>query len=918
MRRTIGILIGVLVVLLVMFGSTAVRLFTDWLWFSDLGPAYATIFTKIMWSKIALAVIFGLLFFVIVYTNLRIARHLAPPAGRVRFDVGEEARERIEEFLRKGLGILLLVGSLVIALFVGLSAAGHWDDWLKFANATSFGRNDPIFGQDIAFYVFKLPFWSFLHGWFFGAILVAAIATGILHYLDEGMDFFANTPRFAPGVKAQLAILLAILFFLKALGYRLAMYNLVLSPGSLFTGAGYTDIHARLPALWILLFVAVIGGVLVLLNIYRRGIVLAAAAFVGLIGLSIVVGGIYPAAIESIRVKPNEQEAQRPYIKYAIENTRHAFNVDTIAAREFHYVPNLTPQEIAANPAAIQNVRLWDYDPLKNAYNQIQVFQQYYDFNDVDIDRYTINGTYRQVMLSARELAGPPQNADTWVNRYMRYTHGYGYAMSPVNEVTREGMPVFSVSGIPVTAIDELKLDVPQIYFGEVTKDYVLVNTRRPEFDYPVGATEVTTTYKGESGPVIGSFFRRLVFALRFGAANILLSNDIKPDSRILFRRDIAERAAAIFPFLSFDRDPYLVTANGRLYWFHDAYTKTNRYPYSEEYENTGIRYIRNSVKLVTDVYTGKVTAYMSDETDPIIRTYAKAFPGVFRASKEMPAEFRAHVRYPEDLFRIQAAVFARYHMTDPSIFYSGTDLWQIPSMGAGVQSGQQGTMEPYYIITRLPNSQVDEFILIMPMVRPGRNNMVAWMAAKCDPADYGRLITYEFPRGETVFGPAQIRARAEQDTTISAQLSLWRGHGSDVLHGAMLAIPIENSILYVEPLYLQSTTTQIPEFKRVIVALGDRLVMAESFQQALSELMGGASITTPTATAAPSAGRPAAQPARPGVPSAAPSDVQQLIRQANDQFNRAQEAQRKGDWAGYGREVDALKKTLGELQKRQ
>lgn len=909
MKRNIWILAGALVLFLLFFGSTIVKLYTDWLWFNDLGPAYGTIFSKIIWTRLALVAAFAVLFFVIVYTNLRIARRLAPPPNRTRIGWDEEFRERVEAFIRRGLGVLILVASAVVAFLVGLQAAGHWDDVLKFINATPFGRPDPVFGIDIGFYVFKLPFWEFLYNWFFLALLVTTIATAAIHYLDEGMDFFANTPRFAPGVKAQMAILVAALFFLRAVGYRLAMYDLVLRPGDLFYGAGYTDLHARLPALWILLVASVVCGLLVLVNTYRRGIWLATAAFAGLVGLSIVVGAIYPAAVESIRVKPNELEAQRSYITTAISYTREAFGVDKIDARPFQYVPDLTPEQIAANPAAVQNIRLWNYDPLKKAYNQLQVFQQYYDFNDVDIDRYTISGMYRQVMLSARELAGPPKNADTWVNRFVRYTHGYGYAMSPVNAVSPEGMPVYFASGIPVSTVKGLELTTPQIYFGELTDNYVLVHTRKPEFDYPTGASEVSTTYSAESGPLVGSFMRRLAFASLFGDANIVLSDAVTPESRILYRRNIKTRVQSMFPFLSFDADPYLVTLNGRLYWFHDAYTTTNMYPYSQELPDSDIRYIRNSVKLVTDAYTGKVTAYMFDDKDPIIRTYAKIFPRVFRPASEMPAAFKAHVRFPEDLFRIQTTIYSRYHMTDPSVFYSGADLWQIPTLGSSSDNGQAGSMEPYYIITRLPNSTLDEFILILPLVRPGRDNMVAWMAAKCDPEDYGKLIAYEFPRGQTVFGPKQIMARADQDTTISSQLTLWNQSGSQVLRGDMLAIPIDDSVLYVEPLYLQSTSTQIPEFKRVIVSLGDRLVMEQTLQAALSSLMGG-EVPSPAPTPSVAGQKPAK-----GAP-AAPANVQQLVKQANDQFSRAQDAQRKGDWAGYGRELDALKKTLGELGK--
>jgi hypothetical protein len=926
MRRYFWMLAAILILIVVLFGGGAARLYTDWLWFSDLG--YSTIFSKIIWTRIGIAALFTVLFFCIVYFNLWYGRRLAPTPTRRYEGIEDELRERLSAFARRGLGILLFAGTLFVAIMVGLQAAAQWDVWLRFSHATAFGTSDPVFGRDIGFYVFRLPFWNFLYGWFFFAILAAAVATGILHYADEGIEFLANTPRFAPRVKSHLAVLLASLFFLKAVGYRLAMYGLVLSPGSIFYGAGYTDIHARLPALWILLVASVIGGIVVLLNIYRRGIYLAAGALAGLILVSLLAGGIYPAIIEQYIVKPNELEKQRPYIERAINYTRQGFRVDAIKSRPFEYVPDLTAQEIANNRAAVQNLRLWDYEPLRRAYNQLQVFQQYYMFQDVDIDRYVIDDSYRQVMLSARELPGPPQDADTWVNRYLRYTHGYGYAMSPVNAVNVEGMPVFFAKGIPPITWEGLRLKVPQVYFGELTNNYVLVNTRRKELDYPVGDTVSETAYDAKSGPMVGSFFRKLAFAIRLGEINILLSDDLRASSRVLFRRNIVDRVQTIFPFLKFDNDPYLVTAGGRLYWFHDAYTTTNQYPYCEPApfsfrgSDTDVRYIRNSVKLVTDAYTGKVQAFVRDpEDDPIIRTYSRIFPGVFKPLKEMPPEFLAHIRYPEDLFTIQAQVYSKYHMTNPSAFYSRSDLWQMASTPAEDGEGER-PMEPYYIITRLPNSSVDEFILIVPFVRPERHNMVAWMAAKCDPEDYGKLIAYEFPRGQTVFGPRQIMARANQDTQISQQLTLWGQLGSRVVRGKLLAIPIENSILYVEPLYLESTATQIPEFKRVIVALGDRLAMEQTLEEAVARVVGVAQLpAVAEASKIPGAAtRPPSQPAQPGPgrPAQPPTaDIRQLVKQAREQLARAQDLQRRGDWAGYGRELDALQKTLAELERR-
>lgn len=935
MSRLSWVLVGIAVFLL-FFGSTIIRLYTDFLWFGDLG--FSVVFSKLLWTRLGMTLIFAVLFFAIVYSNLWIAKRLAPPPTRRYSGVEDELRQRFNAIARRTLSLLLIGGTVVVALLAGLQAASQADEWLRFANATSFGVNDPIFNKDIGFYVFRLPFMSYLYGWFFFAIIVAAIAAALLHYANEGIDFLANSPRFSPAVKTHLAILVAILFFLKAFGYWIAKHNLVNSPGTLFYGAGYTDATARLLAYNVLIVAAILGGLVVLFNIFRRGIWFATGALAGLIGVSILVGGIYPSLVEQISVKPNQLAKQTPYILHAIKATRMAFDVDRIASRSFDYQDGLTAQEIANNQAAVRNLRLWNYDPLKRVYNQLQVFQQYYEFADVDIDRYTIDGNYRQVMLSARELAGLPEKSQTWVNRHLRYTHGYAYAMSPVNVVAGEGLPVYYVEGIPPTVSGGLELDVPQIYFGERTDNHVFVNTKQKEFDYPVGGEDRENTYDANSGPVVGSFFRKLAFAARLSDFNMVLSNDIQPTSRVLYRRNIVERAQALFPFLSLDNDPYLVTVNGRLYWFHDAYTTTDKYPYSEQIglafhnRNEQINYIRNSAKIVTDAYTGKVEAFVTHPDDPIIRTYQKIFPGILKPMDEMPEEYRAHIRYPENLFEAQAHVFSKYHVTDASTFYSGTDLWQLPSITTGGGDSASGRVQPYYVITRLPDFTKDEFFLIIPLRRANRENMVAWMAARCDAPNYGELIVYQFPSGKRVFGPSQIKGRIDQDTSISQQLTLWGQLGTSVVRGDLLAIPIENSVLYIEPLYLESTTTQIPEFKRVIVALGDRIAMEQTLEQALAKVVGVDKL--PTVAAASRHGEESATPASTDETPAAPSgpavttppavggspefaEVRQLAQRAREQYSRAQEYQRNGDWAGYGREIKALEETLNELERR-
>lgn len=937
MKRRVLITAGIIILLVLIFGGTVVRLYTDWLWFDSLGEAFAGIFTKILLTQLLLGLVFGGVFFAIVYFNLWLARKLAPPPTRRYGGIDEQLRERFGQYSRYAINILILVGTIFVAFIVGSQAASNWNDYLLFANAVPFGINDPILGVDIGFYVFRLPFWQYIYSFLFFTVFVAFIGAAIVHYISEGIDFFANTPRFAPGVKTHLTILLATLFFLRAIGYYLDRYELLTTPATIFFGAGYTDVHARLPILqWVMIPAAVIAGILVLLNINRRGIWLATASVIGMFAISIVAGAIYPESVEQFSVKPNQLVRQRPYIANAIKNTRQAFRLDAIESRSFNYTPTLTAQEISKNRAAIRNLRLWDYQPLQRAYNQLQVFQPYYEFADVDIDRYVIDGEYRQVMLAARELTGPPPNAQTWVNQFLRYTHGYGYAMSPVNIAAGEGLPAYFVSGIPVSASGGIEVDTPQIYFGELTNNFVLVNTNQDEFDYVIGNEDRVTKYRAESGPQIGSLFRQLMFAVRFGDINIILSDDLQPSSRILYNRNISDRARLVFPFLSFDNDPYLVTVDGRLYWFHDAYTTTNEYPYSEPVPfaaSSGqgeINYIRNSVKLVTDAYTGEIRAYVSDINDPIIKVYQRAFRGVFQPMDDMPENFRSHVRYPEDIFRIQANVYSRYHMTDPSTFYSGTDLWQLPQVSVEIDGRETGEqIEPYYVITRLPDSQQDEFILIVPLIRANREVMVAWMAAQCDSPNYGQLIVYEFPRGETVFGPRQIMARANQDTVISQQLTLWGQLGSSVVRGNLLAIPIENSVLYVEPLYLESNTTRIPEFKRIIVALGNRIVMEPTLEEALAQVVGVESLpaiesvtrtngevtTSPAGPEQPEQAQP--QAPTPIVPSAELQEIRALAQQAREQYRRAEEAQRRGDWAAYGREINNLERTLDELEQR-
>lgn len=938
MRKYTWPIIIAIVVLMLMFGGGIAGLYTDWLWFSDLG--YGVVFLKPLLTQIGLGAVMGLLFFVIIYGNLWYARRIAPPPSPMGLE--QQLIERLGTLARRGIGLVIFLGSIIVSIMVALAAATYWKEWLMYSNATPFHKVDPVFGKDIGFYVFSLPFIQYIYGWLFFTLVVATIASAAIHYADEAIEVLGNRLQFAPKVKAHLAILVAAMFFLKAAGYRLAMYGLLFSEGKQFDGAGYADVHARIPAYWILIVVAIIAGLLVLMNIYRRGIGFATAGLVGLIGFSIVVGAIYPALIEQFNVLPNEKDKQSPFISRAIEATQDAYGLSQVVAKPFAADNTLTPEQVKANMPTIENIRLWDKDHLQQAYNQVQTIQQYYHFADVDVDRYWLTDPatgrkqYRQVWLAARELdqSRLPEGAQTWVNLHLQYTHGYGLVMSPVNVTDKDGAPVFFIKDIPPVSSVGLKIDQPATYFGEMTGSYVFVKTSAREIDYPMGGGQnATTFYQGNGGVPVGGLFRKLLWAIRFQDVNVLLNENLKSESRVLLIRDIENRLTTALPFLKFDSDPYLVTVDGKLYWIRDGYTTTNLYPYSKHsvFQDDTINYVRNSVKVVVDAYTGKIDAYIiqKPDSDPIIETYAKMFPGILKPISRMPAALQEHIRYPEDLFSLQTALYARWHYSknDPNGFYNNADLWRIPPKArlTSGQSSQSGdTMEPYYVIMRLPGGESEEFILMTPYVRAGeRANMVAWVCAKCDQPDYGRLVLFQFSDQKNVYGPSQIVARANQVPTISQQLTLWNqpGSGSSVGSGNLLVIPIESSLLYVMPVYLSSETNQIPQIREVIVALGDNIAMKPTLEQALSDVIGaqvsagtslGAMPGTSGAPPGAAARKPAALGAKPIAPS---SDVTRLINQASDQYDKAVQAQRSGDWAEYGKQVKALKATLDQLK---
>ncbi len=719
-----------------------------------------------------------------------------------------------------------------------------------------------------------------------------------------------------------------MILLLIAWQYRLDSYKLLYSHRGAVFGAGYTDVNAQLPAYNILIVVTIIAALLLLANVFlRRTWRIMAGVLVVWFGISLVAGNFYPGLVQQFQVEPNEFTLEREYIDHNIDLTRAAYELDSVEVVNYRAVEEITSEALLAEPETILNIRLWDYRPLFLTYNQIQALRQYYIFNDIDVDRYLIDGKTQQVMLAARELypEGLSDEAQTWVNRRLVYTHGYGVAISPVAEVTRDGLPRFLLKDLPPVGV--LDITTPQIYFGERTNGYVIVRTEQAEFDYPAEAGNVFTRFEADTGIPIGGWLNRLVFALRFGDINFLLTDAIMPESKLLWRRLITERVEEVAPFLHFDDDPYIVLAeDGRLYWYQDAYTTSSLFPYSTPLESNNpllprwpLNYIRNSVKIVTDAYTGKTTFYVVDSDEPIIAAYSQIFPDLFVPMGEMPESLLRHIRYPNELFSIQAEIFRTYHMTDAGEFYNREDVWEWPQE---VFESSSVLMEPYYVLMELPGREGLDFIQILPFTPANRENMIAWLAAQSNPAKYGEKVVYQFGKDTLFYGPKQVEARIDQDPVISSQLSLWNQQGSQVIRGNLLVIPVGSGLLYVEPLYLQAANGRIPELKRVILATADRVVMAENLGLALAEIFGSEILneTAFTTLLSNDGVLPVTSDAaqitlgEAGGSSLELATLEQLITEANTRYTLAQEALRSGDWTAYGTQINALEQILQQM----
>jgi len=916
--------------------------YTDYLWFDSLG--HADVWRGVLGAKIALALIFTGAFFVLLWINLVIADRLAPPFRPTGPD--EEFIERYHEVVGGRTGLVRVITSVVLALIAGAGVSSEWNSWILFTHGGSWGIKDPQFDTDLGFYIFKLPFLSFLTGWLFAALLIVLIVTAIFHYLNGGIRVSSVGERVTPQVKAHLSVLLGLLALVKAAGYWLQRYELVLSKRGYVDGAGYTDIKAQLPAVNLLLLISIASFVLFIVNIWRRGWTLPILG-VGLWALvAVVAGAIYPQFVQRFQVTPNEPEREQPYIARNIAATRAAMGLsdDDIEILPFDLNTDKTTINLADNADSVRNIRIWDPSPevLGKTFPQLQRTRDYYRVNDVDIDRYDIDGQQTQVVLSVRDLNADNVPQKSWAGQHLAYTHGYGVIVAPANAKEPSGEPSFVGKDVPYdTDVPSLEIDEPAVYFGERLSSYVVVGSKVREIDYRGEEGTVFAEYDGEDGVKLDNVVKRAAFALRFGAPNLLISSQISKGSDILYIRDVRERAETLAPFLHFDADPYPVISDGRIQWVLDAYTTTNRYPYGES-ANTeqltrgsglhhGFNYVRNSVKAVIDAYDGTVDFYVMPVDDPIIEAYRDAFPKLFKDFEDMPDELQKHLRYPEDLFRVQTNMWGDYHIGDPSEFYSGDDRWDVArdpgTAGAeaatettdasgNTVSSRSARIEPYYLLTRLPGAEVPEFILLRPFVptaaRDDNQRLTAFMVGKSDGEDYGKLQVFVMPGSPVANGPALVQGEIQSDPEVSREESLLSGAGSNVSYGSLTAIPIDNGLVYVRPFYVTSTQTEVPALQKVIVYFGGDVVIRDTLQQGLEAIFGSAPPTLEEGGAEP----PADGEPPPAATGTVPEQVSKLLVEANDLFAQADDALAARDLARYEQLVKQGRAKTAEAEK--
>lgn len=937
--RVRGWMVALVVVLLVLLFSLRglAGFYTDYLWFDSVGQGGT--WGRLLSAKVVPALVFTVTFFVIMLANLVIADRLAP---RLRLGPMTPEDEMVSRYLQateRYSGRIRAGVSALFALIAGIGVSARWQEWVLFTNRVDFGIQDPQFHRDVGFYVFQLPFLRFIIDWLFAGLVIVLLVTAVAYYLNGGIRFQSPTQRVTPQVKAHLSVVLAAMALVKTADYYFARFDLNFSTRGAVDGAGYTAVNAELPALNLLIFISIVAAALFVWNIWRRGWVLPIIA-VGLWGfVSIVVGTIYPAIVQQFRVKPNEFAKERRYITRNIEATRSAFGLSGVKVRDFEYTEDLSPEVVTANTATIDNARLWDPGVIELVYGQIQEFQTYYAIDDVDIDRYTIDDQTIQTAIALREVDGSSLPTQSWINEHIVYTHGYGVIASPTNEQS-DGQPTFFVSDIPVKdrgiAVDERGA---QIYFGEQQSGYVLVGAKQAEFNYPrEGERDSLNRYDGRDGVGLSGIVRRAAFALRYGDVNLLVSGQIDSDSRIIMYRSIRNRVEKLAPFLHYDTDPYPVVIDGKVLWVLDAYTTSSKYPYSQYVDGIGgisgrLNYVRNSVKATVDAYDGTVRFYVVDRTDPVVQAWRKAFPDLFRDRADMPDLLEDHLRYPEDLFRMQADVFAKYHVRKPRRFFQGSERWlispdpneaisgtttvQAPQSDAGEASGRAPEIkattkrqDPYYLHIRLPGDEDESFLILQSFVPVSKNNqqlrLVSFLIAKADRDEYGRLEAFVMPQGQLVDGPVQAALKINNDPDIASQFTLLDQAGSQVIKGNVQLIPVGKSIIYVQPIYVEGEgPSRFPVYQYVAVfAQGRSPVLDPTLKGALDKIFGTGAAAPPTPTT----------PTTPITPPT-PNSVESLLAQAIQRFAAAQDALRGGDLGRYQALIEEAQALVTQAQ---
>ncbi len=921
--------IGLLVALFLSARGLA-GFYTDYLWFDSIGRGDT--WRSLLWARFAPAAVFTVTFFAMMLISLTIADRLAPRTRALGPE--DEMLARYQETVGPYAGRIRIAVSLVFALLAGASVAGEWQRWILFTNAQDFGVKDPQFHRDVGFYVFRLPFLTFVFDWLFAGLIIVLIVTTIAHYLNGGIRLQTPFQKVTPQVKAHLSVILAIMALVKTAQYFYARYELNFSTRGFVEGASKTDVAAELPSLNLLMVISVVAAGLFVWNIWRRGWVLPVIA-VGLWGfVALVIGTVVPAIYQQFFVNPNELAKEKPYIARNIEATRAAFGLvegEDITSTPFDYRTNLNQQDLVDNSQTIDNARLWDHDAIEKDYQQFQSLQTYYKFVNADTDRYIVDGQLRQVLIAARELNRADLPSQSWVNRHVVYTHGYGAVVSPAN-TAESGQPTYFLKDIPGEG--KIALDRPQLYFGEGLDGYSLVGAKQREFDFPARGVDATTRYKGDAGVGLSSLVRRAAFALRFGDQNLLISTQIQDSSKIIFRRDIRERVETAAPFLKFDQDPYPVITDGHLVWVLDGYTTSDHYPYAQHLSpSEGVlagerfNYVRNSVKATVDAYDGTIRFYVADPSDPVLKAYRAAFPDLFSALSTMPKEVRAHLRYPQDLFRYQTDVYRTYHVTSPTTFFAGANAWEVSAdpatagLAGGTStltqvpqnassSGQR--IEPLYVLTRLPGQTREEFLIIRPFVPvskgDGQNRLSAFMVAHADPNASPRLESFEMPTGLTVAGPVQVDRTINNTDEISQRISLLDQQGSLVQQGSLQIIPVEDSLLYIQPLYVLSESGDQPALRFVIVYYDEEAHLGDTLQEALLKFpafAGGAGAsadpTTPSTTAPPNESTPG-------------TDLDALLSQAESVNREIQAALADGDLGKYQQKVAELGDLLEQI----